>query len=111
MGLIPHINPAGEPTPTVAELYELRDGYAEVAKWTEGSKTEPPKPAVYRLTDKGHALLGEIMQRNAAATLSRGSGATDAVDSMKKFVRSAKQQEVKDKKGKGNGSKSKPSPS
>ncbi|WNN94074.1 hypothetical protein SEA_FREGLEY_48 [Microbacterium phage Fregley] len=109
--MIPHINPAGEPTPTVEELYELRDGYAEVAKWTEGSKTEPPKPAVYRLTDKGHALLGEIMQRNAAATLARGSGATDAVDSMKKFVRSAKQQEVKDKKGKGNGSKSKPSPS
>ncbi|UDL15421.1 hypothetical protein SEA_PEPE25_46 [Microbacterium phage Pepe25] len=109
--MIPHINPAGEPTPTIAELYELHDGYAEVAKWTEGSKTEPPKPAAYRLTDKGNALLGEVMRRNADATLARGSGPADAVAAMERFVRSESQQATKDKKGKSRGSKSKPSPS
>lgn len=103
--MIEHINPDGLPTPTVAELYERRDGSAEVVKWTEGSKTEPPKPSVYRLTEKGHALLGEIMRRNAEMTLARGSGNTDAVEAMKLFTRTDKQQAVKTGKGKSRGSK------
>jgi hypothetical protein len=76
--VIEHIHPEGEPTPTIQELYERRDGSAEVAKWTAGSKTGPPKPSVYRLTGKGHALLGEIMRRNAAGTLERGTAAAEA---------------------------------
>lgn len=103
--MIDHIHPEGEPTPTVAELYERRDGSAEVAKWTEGSKTEPPKPAIYRLTDKGYAVLGEIMRRNAQATLARGTGNVEAVEAMKKFTRSEKQETTKTKKGGSRGSK------
>lgn len=81
--MIEHGHPDGEPTPTVSELYERRDGSAEVAKWTEGSKTDPPKPSVYRLTDKGYAILGDIMRRNGAASVSRGSQREEAVNAIK----------------------------
>ncbi len=103
--MIEHIHPEGEPTPTVAELYERRDGSAEVAKWTEGSKTERPKPSVYRLTDKGCAVLGEIMRRNAAASLARGTVGEEGVESVKRAAGRT------DGKGKSNGRKSTWTPS
>lgn len=112
--MIEHIHPDGEPTPTVAELYERRDGSAEVAQWTAGSKDgkTPPKPAVYLLTAKGYAVLGEIMRRNAAATLARGTARTEAVESVRRFARSAEQeQERKTRKGKSSGRKSTWTPS
>lgn len=99
--MIPHVHPEGEPTPTVAELYERRDGSAEVAKWTEGSKTEPPKPAIYRLTDKGYAILGEIMRRNAAASIARGTANWEANESLRRANLTDEQKAAKATKGKG----------
>lgn len=100
--MIEHIHPLGEPTPTVAELYERRDGSAEVNVWTAGSKTEPGKPSIYRLLPKGQAVISEIARRNAAATLARGSAADEGVAAMI---------EARKKGGEGDGSKSKPTPS
>lgn len=100
--MIEHIHPEGEPTPTVAELYERHDGSAEVAQWTAGSKTAKPKPSVYRLTDKGYAILGEVMRRNALASLARGSEAEEA---------RLRQLRDHEQKGQGNGRKSAWTPS
>jgi len=66
--MIEHIHPDGEPTPTVRELYEMKDGLAEAIAFDKDLK-----PTRFRLTDKGYAHLNAIMKRNAAATLSRGT--------------------------------------
>lgn len=100
--MIEHIHPLGEPTPTVAELYERRDGSAEVNVWTAGSKTEPGKPSIYRLLPKGQAVITAIAQRNAAGTLARGSAADEAGAALVK---------AQTEGGSENGSKSKSSPS
>lgn len=76
--MIEHHHPDGEPTPTVPELYERRDGSAEVATWTAGTKTTPGKPSTYRLLPKGQAVISEIQHRNAAATLARGTAHEEA---------------------------------
>lgn len=81
--MIEHVHPEGEPTPTVRELYERKDGSAEVATWTTGTKTKPGVPSTYRLTDKGHRLLGEIMRRNAIGSFIRGSEREEGVESVK----------------------------
>lgn len=82
--MIEHIHPHGEPVPTVAELYERRDGSAEVVTWVGGTKTSPGKPGVYRLLPKGQAVISEIMARNAAGTIARGSASAEAVAAMVK---------------------------
>ncbi len=88
--MIEHIHPEGEPVPTVPELYERRAGLAEVASWTNGTKTDPPRPSTYRVTDAGHALLGEIMRRNALASLARGTVAEEAGAQVRALVRKGK---------------------
>lgn len=100
--MIEHIHPEGEPTPTVPELYERRDGSAEVATWTAGTKTEPGRPSTYRLLPKGQAIITAIAQRNAAATLARDSAGEEGVAAMIK---------ARLEGGGENGSKSKPTPS
>ncbi|QGJ88923.1 hypothetical protein PBI_TEAMOCIL_72 [Microbacterium phage Teamocil] len=65
-----------EPVPTVADLVRMGAEYAEVAEWTMGSKNgkTPPKPSKYLIHPKGHALLGDIMRRNAAEAVANGEG-------------------------------------
>lgn len=82
--MIEHIHPEGEPTPTVRELYERKDGSAEVATWTSGTKTTPGVPSTYRLLPKGWAVLGAIAARNAAGTLARNSASEEGVATMVK---------------------------
>jgi len=94
--VIEHIHPDGEPVPTARELYERRDGTAEATKWVNGEKkTDPPRPVMFRITDKGHALIGEIMRRNAKATLARGTAAAEAGAR----IRLNKEQEGDEKRG------------
>lgn len=83
--MIEHIHPEGEPTPTLRELYERHDGSVEVVKWTEGNKKEKAKPSVFRLTEKGEALLKGIMARNAAATLARGTALEEGAARVKRI--------------------------
>lgn len=56
-----------EPVPTGDDLVKMGPEYAVVAEWTMGSKNgkTPPKPTKIQILPKGHALLGEIMRRNA----------------------------------------------
>lgn len=76
--VIEHIHPEGEPTPTLRDLYDRKDGSVEVVEWSQ-PKGKPAQPSKFRLTAKGHQVLGEIMARNAAATLQRGTGKEEAV--------------------------------
>lgn len=82
--MIEHIHPEGEPTPTVRELYERKDGSAEVATWTAGTKTTPGVPSTYRLLPKGQAVLSAIAARNAAGTVARNSASEEGVATMVK---------------------------
>lgn len=66
--MIEHVHPDGEPTPTVRDLYEMKDGLAEAVAFDKDLK-----PTRFRVTDKGHALLGEIMKRNAEGSIARGT--------------------------------------
>lgn len=77
--MIPHIRPDGLPTPTVRELYERKEGLAEAVEFNKRME-----PTVFRLTDKGWALLGEIMRTNAQETLARHGGPEEAVARMKR---------------------------
>lgn len=72
--MIPHIHPDGEPTPTARELYEMKDGLAEAVDFNRNME-----PTRFRLTDKGHAHLGEIMRWNAMDTLDRGTSREEGV--------------------------------
>lgn len=63
-----------EHVPTAAELVAKGRDYAVATGWTKGTKKEPAKPTHVRILPKGHALLGEIMARNAAAAVARGEG-------------------------------------
>lgn len=83
--MIEHIHPDNEPVPTARELYERRDGSAEATQWVSGkSKADPPRPTMFRITDKGHAVIGDIMRRNAARTLERGTAAAEAGAALRK---------------------------
>lgn len=88
--MIEPLHPDNEPTPTIRELYERKDGTAEAVEFTKDMK-----PTIFRLTDKGFALLAGIARRNAAATLARGSAREETYTA----VRRSK------KKGEGNGRK------
>lgn len=98
--MIQHIHPDGEPTPTVQELYERKDGSAEAVTWSADKK---PVPTKFRLLPKGQALLGEIMRRNAAGTLARGTAAQEATD---RLIQARNERNETEKKGKSNGRKS-----
>lgn len=66
---------APEPVPTAEALFNMGREYAEATAWVGGKKkSDPMRPTAFRITDKGHALLGEIMRRNAAAAIARGEG-------------------------------------
>lgn len=107
--MIPHIHPLGEPTPTVRELAERNDGSAVAIDWNaEGKATK------WRLMQKGYDLLGEIMRRNAAATLARGTAGIEAEMSVVMAAGTPEESETestKKSKGASRGSKSKPTPS
>lgn len=90
--MIEHVHPEGEPTPTIREMYEMKEGLAEVVQ-----RNKDGDPTVFRLTDKGNAHLGEIMRRNAAASIARGSADQEAVDAVRRAA--------KERRGKGNGKK------
>lgn len=76
--MIEHIHPDGEPTPTVRELYERKDGSAEAIAWSN-EKGKTPVPTKFRLLPKGQAAISEVMRRNAAGTLARGGATAEPV--------------------------------
>lgn len=79
--MIKHIHPEGEPTPTLMDLYERRDGSVEVVEWTSAKKD--PKPSKFRVTDKGHRVLGEILRRNAIGSYIRGTEREEGIASVR----------------------------
>lgn len=76
--MIEHIHPEGEPTPTLRDLYERKDGSVEVVDWAQ-PKGKPAYPSKFRLTDKGQQVITEVMRRNAAGTIARGTANEEAV--------------------------------
>jgi len=100
--VIEHIHPDGEPTPTVRELYERKDGSAEATVWVTPKGGETPVPTKFRLLPKGQAIITGIAQRNAAATLARNSAGEEGVAAMVKSRLEG---------GSESGSKGKPTPS
>lgn len=66
-----------EPTPTIRELYERKDGSAEAVEFN--MKMEP---TVFRLTAKGNQILAGIMKRNAEASIARGSTKQEAAEAV-----------------------------
>lgn len=99
--MIEHAHPDGEPTPTVRELYERKDGSAEVVDWVT-PKGGKPTPTRFRLTPKGQAIISEIMRRNVAASMARGTVNEEAGAAMRASAGT---------KGEGDGSKGKSTPS
>lgn len=99
--MIPHAHPDGEPTPTVRELYERKDGSAEVVDWVT-PKGGKPVPTRFRLLPKGQAIISEIMRRNVAASLARGTVSEEAGAALRASAGT---------KGEGDGSKGKSTPS
>lgn len=65
-----------EPVPTPADLVKMGEEYAVVAEWrTEGSgRNKRMVPTKWRVLPKGHALMGEVMRRNAAESIAAGDG-------------------------------------
>ena len=62
-------------TPTVEELAALGPEYAVATDWVRGRrKNDPPVATRWRITDKGHAMLGEAMRRNALEAIAAGVG-------------------------------------
>ncbi|QGJ89481.1 hypothetical protein PBI_SMARTIES_78 [Microbacterium phage Smarties] len=55
-----------EPVPTVPEL-----AHRGLADYRPGGKGQM---SYYRVSDEGHALLGEIQRRNAAEAIADGAG-------------------------------------
>lgn len=76
--MIEHIHPEGEPTPTLRDLYERKDGSVEVVDWAQ-PKGKPAYPSKFRLLEKGRQAIAEVMKRNAAGTIARGSANEEAV--------------------------------
>lgn len=58
----------------------------EVIEWAT-PKGKPAHPSKFRLTDKGQAELTEIMRRNAAASLARGTANEEGVERVKRARR------------------------
>lgn len=79
--MIDGATPDYRPTPTIRELYEMKDGYAEAVTFSKALE-----PTSFRLTPKGHAYLAAIMRQNAEGAIARRSGPADAVSAMKKIV-------------------------
>ncbi|QGJ95288.1 hypothetical protein QDA11_gp69 [Microbacterium phage Jayden] len=63
-----------EPVPTARDLVKMGREYAEAVGWTKGTRTSPAEPTAVRILPKGHALLGDIMRRNAAEAVANGEG-------------------------------------
>lgn len=80
--MIPHVHPDGEPTPTLLELHERKDGSVEVVDYNKDLK-----PTKFRLTEKGHRLLGEIMRRNALASRARGTTEEEGVEIVRRMAK------------------------
>lgn len=92
-------HPDDEPTPTVRELWAMKNGTVEAVDYDKEGR-----PTRFRLLPAGHALLNGIMRRNAERALARGVGAThrEAVEAMRR----ARMPVADKKKGKSNGRKS-----
>lgn len=63
-----------EPVPTARDLVKMGPEYAVATGWTKGTKSKPAEPTTVRIMAKGHALLGDIMRRNAAEAVAAGVG-------------------------------------
>lgn len=72
-------HPDDEPTPTVRELYERKDGSAEAVDYDKDGR-----PTRFRLLPQGHELLNGIMRRNAERALERGSAQRDAYEAVRR---------------------------
>jgi len=96
--VIEHVHPEGEPTPTLQDLYERKEGLVEVVDWAT-PKGKPTHPSKFRLTEKGQAELGRIMRANAAASLARGTEKEEGVERVRRAAENAEG-------GGGNGRKS-----
>jgi len=57
-----------KPVPTAAELYAMGRHLAYPASYTADKK-----PSTWRITDEGHALMGEVMRENALEARAAGS--------------------------------------
>lgn len=53
-----------KPVPTAHDLVRMGREYAIALSWTKATKAEPSRPAVVQITDKGHALIGQVMREN-----------------------------------------------
>jgi hypothetical protein len=62
--------------PTVPELQQMGEEYAVPLTWVNDGTAKHPKMRAtsWRVTDKGHALMGEAMRANAQAAIARGEG-------------------------------------
>ena len=58
-----------EPVPTAHDLVRMGLEYAEAVAWS--GKKDGGVPTIVRITDKGHAHIGDIMRRNAAEALAQ----------------------------------------
>ena len=63
--------------PTVPELAAMGAEYAVATDWVNDGTAKSPKRRAtrWRVTDKGHALLGEIMRENALEAIAAGETA------------------------------------
>lgn len=61
--------------PTAAELAEMGAQYAVATDWVNDGTAKKPKPRAtrWRISDAGHALIGEAMRANALEALAHGS--------------------------------------
>ncbi|AWY05421.1 hypothetical protein HOT42_gp72 [Microbacterium phage Metamorphoo] len=63
-----------EPVPSASDLVRMGPEYAEAAGWVKKNKSSAAEPTGIRIHPKGHALLGDIMRRNAAEAVANGEG-------------------------------------
>lgn len=65
-----------EHVPTVAELAEMGAEYAVATDWVNDGTARRPKMRAtrWRVTDRGHALMGEAMRHNALEARAAGAG-------------------------------------
>ena len=63
-----------EPVPSPADLVRMGPQYAEATDWARKTKKSGLEPMGIRVLPAGHALMGEVMHRNAQEAIARGAG-------------------------------------
>ena len=77
--MIEHDHPEGEPTPTVLELYERKDGSAEAVSWATPKGSKVSVPTRFQLLPRGQKIISDIARRNAMMTELRGTAREEGV--------------------------------